>query len=65
MIDTCPIYPDSSTHKLRAYLQKLGSLCPSDHQSMNDKLNCGLDASPRKHVAAPRNDQQTGVLSQK
>jgi hypothetical protein len=65
MADTCPICHDSSARKLGAYLQEFGSLSPSDHRSMDDKLNCGLDASPRKHATAPRNEQQTGVLGQK
>jgi hypothetical protein len=65
MIDTCPICTDSSAHKLVTYLQEFGSLSPSDHRSMDDKMNCGSDASSRKHAAALRNEQQTGVLSQK
>jgi hypothetical protein len=62
---TCPIYPDSSAHKLEAYLQELGSLFLSHHRSADDKPNRGLDVSPENHAAAPRNERQTGVLSQK
>jgi hypothetical protein len=29
---------------------------------VDDKLNCGSDASPRKHGAAPINERQTRVL---
>jgi hypothetical protein len=39
MADTCPICHGSLAYKLRAYLQKFGSLSPSDHRSADDKLN--------------------------
>jgi hypothetical protein len=65
MPDSCPICHDSSAHKLRAYLQEFDLLALSDHRSVDDKLNCGLDMSPRKHAAASRNEQQTKVLSQR
>jgi hypothetical protein len=54
MVDTCPICHESSAHKLIAYVQELGSLPLTSHRSMDDKLNCGSDVSPRKHVATPR-----------
>jgi hypothetical protein len=65
MASICPICPDSLAHKLRAYLQELGSISPSDHRSVDDMLNCGLDAFPSKHVAASKNKQQTRVLYRK
>jgi hypothetical protein len=39
------ICPNSSAHRLKAYLQELGSLSPSDHRSADDMLNSGSDAS--------------------
>jgi hypothetical protein len=54
MVDTCPICHESSAHKLIAYVQELGPLSPTDHRSVDDKLNCGSDVSPRKHAATPR-----------
>jgi hypothetical protein len=65
MIDTCPICPDSSAHKLGAYLQEFDSLFPSDHRSADDKLNYRSDGFTRKHATAPRNERQTRVLDQK
>jgi hypothetical protein len=61
---TCPICPDSSTNKLGAYLQELGPLSPFDHWSADAILNCGSDASPKKHAVAPKIEQQTRVLGQ-
>jgi hypothetical protein len=65
MTDTCHISHDSLAHKLGAYLQELGSLSVSDHQSADDKLNYGLDVSPKKHAASPRNERQNRTLCQK
>jgi hypothetical protein len=65
VVDTCPICHDSSEHKLGAYLKKFDSLAPSDHRSVDDKLNCGSDESPRKCVVAPKSERQIGALSQR
>jgi hypothetical protein len=65
MVDTCPICPDSSTHKLGAYLQGFHSLFLCDHRSTGDKLNYGPDAFPWKHAVVPRNEQRTRALGQK
>jgi hypothetical protein len=62
MTDTCPIYPGSSVHKLGAYPQESDLPSLSDHQSVDDKLSYELDASPRKHAAAPRSVLRTGDL---
>jgi hypothetical protein len=63
MVDTCPISPDSSVHKLGAYPQISDSPSLSDHWSVDDMLSCGSDESPRKHAAAPRRERRTGDLS--
>jgi hypothetical protein len=56
MADIYPIYPGSSAHKLRAYPQEFDLPSPFDHQSVDDMLSCGSDASPRKHAVAPRSE---------
>jgi hypothetical protein len=65
MVDTCPICPGSSVHKLRAYPQ--GSDLPSlsDNRFVDDKPSCGSDVSPRRHAAAPRSELRTRDLNQK
>jgi hypothetical protein len=65
MIDTCPICPVSSVHKLRAYPQESDLPSQSDHWSADDKPSYESDVSPRKHAAAPRSELRTGDLDQK
>jgi hypothetical protein len=56
---------DSSSHMHRACPRALGSHAPSDHQFAGDKPNCGSDGYPEKRAAAPRNEQQTKLISQR
>jgi hypothetical protein len=57
MVDTCPICPVNSVHKLEAYLQESDSPSMSNHRSVDDKPSCGSNASPRKHATAPRSER--------
>jgi hypothetical protein len=65
MASTCPNCPDSSSQMHGAYLLILGSHALSDHRSVGDKLDCGSGGYPKKHAAAPRNEQGTELLDQR
>jgi hypothetical protein len=65
MADIGPICQSSSVHKLRAYPQESDLPSLYDHWSVDDKLSCESDASPRKHAAAPISELRTADLDQK
>jgi hypothetical protein len=56
MVDIGPICPGSLVHKLEAYPQESDLPSLSDYRSADGKLSCELDASPKKHAAAPRSE---------
>jgi hypothetical protein len=56
MADIGPICPGSLVHKLKAYPQESDLPSLSDYRSADGKLSCELDASPKKHAAAPRSE---------
>jgi hypothetical protein len=65
MASTYPNCPGSSSYMHRAYPQALGPLALFDHQSASDKVNCGSGGYLERHAAAPRNEQQAGLLNQR
>jgi hypothetical protein len=65
MVDTCPTYPGSSVHKLRAYSQESVLPSLSDHWFADGKPSYGSDVSPGNHSVAPRSERRTVDLDQK
>jgi hypothetical protein len=65
MANSCPNYLDAPSHKLLAYLLKLGLLTQFGHSSKGDRSNCGSSESRGSCVVSPKSEQQITTLNQK